>query len=154
MPARLVESIEGLKEFVGREIGLSDWFEVSQQRIDAFAEATEDRQWIHVDPERARRESPYGATIAHGFLTLSLLSHLLKQAFEVRGVRMGINYGLNRVRFPGPVRSGSRIRARVALDSLKEFAGGSEAVFSVTVESEGAAKPCCVAEWIVRYYSA
>ena len=153
MPGRLIESIEGLQEFVGREIGLSEWFEVSQQRIDAFAEATEDRQWIHVDPQRAQRESPFGATIAHGFLTLSLLSHLLKQAFEVRGVRMGINYGLNRVRFPGPVRSGSRIRARAALDSLKEFAGGSEAVFSVTVECEGAAKPCCVAEWIVRYYS-
>ena len=152
MSARIFESIAALKEFAGREIGISDWFQVSQQRIRDFAEATEDRQWIHVDPERAQHESPYRATIAHGFLTLSLMGHLMKQAFEVRGVRMGINYGLNRVRFPAPVRSGSRIRARVALDSLKDFSGGSEAVFSVTVESEGAAKPCCVAEWIVRYY--
>jgi len=154
MPAHVIESIEGLKAFVGREIGLSEWFEMTQQRIDAFAEAIEDRQWIHVDRERAERESPYGTTIAHGFLTLSLMGHLMDQAFEVRGVRMGINYGLNRVRFPGPVRSGTRIRARVALDSLREFNGGSEAVFSITVESEGAAKPCCVAEWIVRYYMA
>jgi len=153
MSARLVTSIEGLKEFVGREIGLSDWFEVTQQRIHNFAEAIEDRQWIHTDPERANRESPYGTTIAHGFLTLSLMGHLMNQAFEVRGVRMGINYGLNRVRFPAPVRSGSRIRARVSLDSLKDFQGGSEAVYSLTVESEGAAKPCCIAEWIVRYYA-
>jgi len=153
MPARLVTSIEGLKEFLGREIGLSDWFEVTQQRIHSFAEAIEDRQWIHTDLERAKRESPFGTTIAHGFLTLSLMGHLMSQAFEVRGVRMGINYGLNRLRFPAPVRSGSRIRARVTLDSLKEFQGGSEAVYSVTVESEGATKPCCVAEWIVRYYA-
>ncbi|HXZ20400.1 MAG TPA: MaoC family dehydratase [Candidatus Acidoferrales bacterium] len=153
MSARLVTSIEGLKEFVGREIGLSDWFEVTQQRIHNFAEAIEDRQWIHTDPERAKRESPYGSTIAHGFLTLSLMGHLMNQAFEVRGMRMGINYGLNRVRFPAPVRSGSRIRGRVSLDSLKDFQGGSEAVYSLTVESEGAAKPCCVAEWIVRYYA-
>lgn len=153
MSVHILESIAALKEFVGREIGVSDWFQVSQQRIHEFAEATEDRQWIHVDLERAGRESPFGTTIAHGFLTLSLLGHLMRQVFEVRGVRMGINYGLNRVRFPAPVRSGSRIRARVTLDSLKDFAGGSEAVYSVTVESEGAAKPCCVAEWIVRYYS-
>ena len=153
MSARVFESIAALKEFAGREIGISDWFEVSQGRIQQFAEATEDRQWIHVDRDRAQRESPYGTTIAHGFLTLSLLGHLMRQAFEVRGVRMGINYGLNRVRFPAPVRSGSRIRARVALDSMKDFSGGSEAIISVTVESEGEAKPCCVAEWIVRYYS-
>ena len=153
MPARVVASIEALKEFAGRELGVSDWFAVSQERINQFAEATEDRQWIHVDSARAKNESPFGSTIAHGFLTLALLSHLTKQAFEVRGVRMGINYGLNRVRFPAPVRSGSRIRARVLLDSLKEFPGGVEAVLSVTVESEGAAKPCCVAEWIVRYYA-
>ena len=153
MPAHQIASIAGLKEFVGREIGLSDWIEVTQERIDAFAEAIEDRQWIHTDRERAQRESPYGTTIAHGFLTLALMGHLMTQAFEVSGVRMGINYGLNRVRFPGPVRSGSRIRARVVLDSLKEFRDGSEAVFSITVEGEGASKPCCVAEWIVCYYS-
>ena len=153
MPAHQIASIAGLKEFVGREIGLSDWIEVTQERIDAFAEAIEDRQWIHTDRGRAQRESPYGTTIAHGFLTLALMGHLMAQVFEVSGVRMGINYGLNRVRFPGPVRSGSRIRARVVLDSLKEFRDGSEAVFSITVEGEGASKPCCVAEWIVCYYS-
>jgi len=153
MPARVVPSIDHLKPLAGSEIGLSDWFDISQQRIEQFAEATEDRQWIHTDMSRALRESPYGTTIAHGFLTLSLLSHLTKQAFEVRGVRMGINYGLSRVRFPAPVRSGSRIRARVRLDSIKEIKDGAEAQFSVTVESDGAAKPCCVAEWIVRYYS-
>lgn len=153
MPARVVASVEELKNLAGREIGLSDWFEVTQQRINGFADAIEDRQWIHTDPGRAKKESPYGATIAHGFLTLSLMGHLMAQVFEVRGVRMSINYGLNRVRFPGPVRSGSRIRARVVLDSLMDFDGGSEAAFSVTVESEGVAKPCCVAEWIVRYYS-
>jgi acyl dehydratase len=153
MPARQIASIESLREFVGREIGLSDWFEVTQQRINEFAEAIEDRQWIHVDRERAQRESPYGTTIGHGFLTLSLMGHLMSQSFEVRGVRMGINYGLNRVRFPAPVRSGSRIRARVTLDALKDFNGGSEAIYSITVETESGAKPCCVAEWIVRYYS-
>ncbi len=153
MPAPLVTSVESLKGYLGREIGLSDWFEVSQQRIQNFAEATEDRQWIHTDAERANRESPYRSPIAHGFLTLSLMGHLMRTALEVRGVRMGINYGLNRVRFPAPVLSGSRIRARVTLASLKDFPGGSEAVFSVSVEPEGAPKPCCVAEWIVRYYS-
>jgi acyl dehydratase len=152
MPPRVFESVAELKQSVGQELGVSGWFEVSQERIRQFAEATEDRQWIHTDPQRAQRESPYGTTIAHGFLTLSLLGHLMRQAFDVRGVRMAINYGSNRVRFPAPVRSGSRIRARVALASLKEFEGGTEAVFSVTVESEGSAKPCCVAEWIVRYY--
>src|SRR5208282_1613957 len=117
------------------------------------AEATEDRQWIHVDRERAQRESPFGATIAHGFLTLSLLSHFMKQAIELRGgVRMGINYGLNRVRFPAPVRVDSQIRARINLESLKELPGALEAVFSVSLEVQGSEKPCCVAEWIVRYY--
>ena len=153
MPARVVESIHGLEDLVGREIGPTDWFTVTQERIGQFAEATEDRQWIHLDRERARRESPYGETIAHGFLTLSLLSHLLKLAIQVRGVRMGVNYGLNRVRFPAPVPAGSRIRARVVLNSVKEFGGGSEAVFSFTVEREGSDKPCCAAEWVVRYYS-
>jgi acyl dehydratase len=152
MPVRVVESIHGLKDLVGREIGLTDWLTVTEERIRQFAEATEDRQWIHLDNERAQRESPYGTTIAHGFLTLSLLSYLMKQAIEVRGVRMGVNYGLNRVRFPAPVRSGSRIRARVTLNSVKDFPGESEAIFSFTVECEGTDKPCCVAEWIVRYY--
>lgn len=149
-----VENLESLKSFVGREIGVTDWFTLTQERIQQFAEATEDRQWIHLDRERAKKESPYGATIAHGFLTLSLLSYFLKQALEIHGgMRMGINYGLNRVRFPTAVRAGSRIRARVTLQSLKELPDCAEATFSVSVECEGAEKPCCAAEWIVRYYS-
>jgi len=149
-----VENLQSLKTFVGHEIGVTDWFTLTQERIQQFAEATEDRQWIHVDRERAQKESPYGATIAHGFLTLSLLGYFMKQAIEIRrGVRLGINYGLNRVRFPAAVRAGSRIRARVSLQSVKELPDCVEAVFSISVECEGAEKPCCAAEWIVRYYS-
>jgi acyl dehydratase len=153
MPPLAVENLQSLRGFVGREIGVTDWLTLTQERIQQFAEATEDRQWIHLDHERAQKESPYGRTIAHGFLTLSLLSYFLKQAIEIRsGMRMGINYGLNRVRFPSAVRSGSRIRARVALQSLKELPDCSEAAFSISVECEGGDKPCCAAEWIVRYY--
>ena len=153
MPPVQLDSPGALREYVGREIGASDWMRLEQERIDRFADVTEDRQWIHVDPERAERESPFHATIAHGFLTLSLTSHLSKQAFEIRsGIRLGVNYGLNRVRFPSPVLAGSMIRARVGLVSLKDIEGGLEATLLVTVETEGGAKPCCVAEWIVRYY--
>ena len=153
MPPLVAENLDSLKGFVGREIATTDWFTVTQDRIQRFAEATEDRQWIHLDQARAQRESPYGATIAHGFLTLSLLSHLSKKALEIRtGVRMIINYGLNRVRFPAPVRADSKIRARFTLQSLIEISDAREAVFSVVVESESAGKPCCVAEWVVRYY--
>jgi acyl dehydratase len=153
MAPLVIETPQSLKEFAGREIAVTDWFPVTQERIQQFAETTEDRQWIHVDPERAERESPYKATIAHGFLTLSLLSHFMKQALQIRsGVRMAINYGANRVRFPSPVRAGSRIRARVSLQSWKELAGCVETVFAVSVEAEGGEKPCCIAEWIVRYY--
>ncbi len=149
-----VENLQSLKSFVGREIGVTDWLTLTQERIQQFAEATEDRQWIHLDRERAQKESPYGATIAHGFLTLSLLSYFLKQAIEIRGgIRMGINYGLNRVRFPAAVRTGSRVRARVSLQSLKDLPDCVEAVFSISVECEGTEKPSCAAEWIVRYYS-
>jgi acyl dehydratase len=147
-----VESVEKLGEFVGREVALSEWVEVSQGRIDAFAEATDDRQWIHTDPERAARESPFKQPIAHGFLTLSLLSELMKLAVSVGGVRMGINYGLNRVRFVAPVPAGSRIRGRFMLSALEEIKGGAQATWDVTVEREGSDKPCCVAEWLVRYY--
>jgi acyl dehydratase len=149
-----IENLRSLKGFVGREIGVTDWLSLTQERIEQFAEATEDRQWIHLDRGRAQKESPYGATIAHGFLTLSLLSYFLKQAIEIRsGVRMGINYGLNRVRFPTAVRAGARIRARVCLESWKELPDCVEALFSISVECQGAEKPCCAAEWIVRYYS-
>jgi acyl dehydratase len=158
MPPLLIENLDALKDFVGREIAITDWFEVTQERILQFAEATEDRQWIHLDPDRARRESPYATTIAHGFLTLSLLSHLSKQALQIKnGVGMIVNYGLNRVRFPAPVPVGSKIRARFTLQSLKDVANAREAVFSVVIEGQSNAgqdhgKPCCVAEWVVRFY--
>ena len=154
MPIFILESLHLLKDYAGREIATTDWLPVTQERIRQFAETTEDRQWIHVDPERARRESPYGATIAHGFLTLSLMSHFMREAIQIPGnVRQTINYGLNRVRFPAPVRAGEKIRARVRLQSCRELPGSVEAVFDITIETEGAEKPCCVAEWILRYYS-
>jgi len=147
-----IESAAGLSEHVGQEVAVSDWLEVSQERINQFAAATEDRQWIHTDPERAARESPFMGTIAHGFLTLSLLSELGKLAMSVGGVRMGINYGLNRVRFVSPVPAGARIRGRFTLSALEEIEGGVQATWGATVEREGGDKPCCVAEWLVRYY--
>lgn len=154
MQPLILETPQGLKEFVGRELGVSDWFTVTQERIHEFASTTEDHQWIHEDRERAARESPYGTTIAHGFLTLSLIGHLAKQVFQVRGgERMRVNYGLNRVRFPAPVPADSRIRALVVLRGLREFPDCLEAELLVTVEAENAPKPCCVAEWLVRYYT-
>jgi acyl dehydratase len=147
-----IESVAKLAELVGREVGVSDWVEVSQERIDRFAEATEDHQWIHTEPERAARESPFRTTIAHGFLTLSLLSELGRTAVAVGGVRMGINYGLNRVRFVSPVTAGSRVRGRFTLAALEESKSGAQATWNVTVEREGGDKPCCAAEWLVRYY--
>jgi len=154
MPPLVIKNPQSLKELVGTEIGVTEWFAVAQERIEQFAEATEDRQWIHLDRARAKKESPYGDTIAHGFLTLSLLSHLMKEAIQVQGgVRLAVNYGLNRVRFPAAVRADSRIRARIALVELKELSDAAEATYSVTIENEGSAKPVCVAEWIVRYYS-
>ena len=152
MPVTQIESIAQLAEHVGREVGVSEWIEVTQERINQFAESTEDRQWIHVDPDRAARESPFKETIAHGFLTLSLLSELGKRAMSVGGVRMGINYGLNRVRFVSPVPAGSRIHGRFTLTTVEEIKGGVQATWNVTVEREGSKKPCCVAEWLVRYY--
>jgi acyl dehydratase len=154
MPPVAIKNPQSLKELVGMEIGVTEWFPVTQERINQFAEATEDRQWIHLDRARARKESPYGDTIAHGFLTLSLLSHLMKEAIQVQGgVRLAVNYGLNRVRFPAAVRADSRIRARIALLELKELSDAVEATYSATIENEGSAKPVCVAEWIVRYYT-
>jgi acyl dehydratase len=153
MPPLVVETPRALKDFVGREIAVTDWFTVSQDRIRQFAEATGDFQWIHLDRERAKRESPYGTTIAHGFLTLSLISQFMKQAVEIRhGVRMSINYGVNKVRFPAAVPADSQIRARVSLQSLKELPDSIEAIFSVSIEGQGNNKPCCVAETIARYY--
>ncbi|WP_067675204.1 MaoC family dehydratase [Nocardia miyunensis] len=144
-----------LEEFtaaVGTEIGVSDWMTIDQQRVDTFADATGDHQWIHVDPEKAAH-GPFGGPIAHGFLTLSLSVPLVNQATSVGGVRLGINYGLNKVRFITPVPVGGRIRARVSLDSVREIPGGVQAERGVTIELEGADKPACVAESIVRYMS-
>jgi acyl dehydratase len=154
MPPLAVRDLRSLKELAGREVGLTEWFRVTQERIEQFAEATEDRQWIHLDRDRASRESPYGATIAHGFLTLSLISHLLKDLIQIQsGVRLAVNYGLNRVRFPSAVRADSRIRACVVLLTLKELPDGVEATYAVTIECEHSEKPACVAQWIVRYYT-
>ena len=148
---RQIANVAELASYVGKEVGVSDWLEVSQERINQFAEATEDRQWIHVDPERAARESPFQTTIAHGFLTLSLLSELAKMTMSIGGVRMGINYGLNRVRFVSPVPAGARIRGRFFIVTLEEIRGGVQVTWNTTVEREGGDKPCLVAEWLVRY---
>ena len=154
MPPLVVENPHSLGRFVGREIATTEWFLLTQDRIQQFAETTEDRQWIHIDRERAQRDSLYGSTIAHGFFTLSLMSHFLQQAIQIgSGVRMSVNYGLNRVRFPSPVLAGSRIRARFTLQATKDVAKAVEATFSVVIERENSDKPCCVAEWVIRYYS-
>jgi acyl dehydratase len=153
MPPLVVRNPQSLKELVGQEFEVTEWFLVAQDRIALFAEATEDRQWIHLDRARASKESPYGTTIAHGFLTLSLISNFLKSVIQIQsGVRLAVNYGLNRVRFPAAVHADSRIRARVALLALKELSDCVETTYSVTIEREQSEKPACVAEWIVRYY--
>ncbi len=146
-------NIEQLRSSIGQEAGASDWLTVDQAMIDAFANVTGDRQWIHTDPERAKTESRYGRTIAHGFLTLSLLSRLSREAVQVQGeFGMRINYGLNRVRFPAPVPVGSRIRARFKVQSVDDIEGGHQIVWLATVEVEGSEKPALVAEWLVRLY--
>lgn len=149
---REIPSLASLRELVGQEVALSDWVTVNQQRIDQFAEATDDRQWIHIDPERARKETPFGGTIAHGFLTLSLLPMLLESVIHIGGVGMSINYGVNKVRFPAPLRSGGRIRARIALQSVEDLAGCAQVVWLTTMECEGSDKPVCVVESVVRLY--
>lgn len=148
--AKVVCRVEELGKLVGKEVAVTDWLTVSQERIDGFAGATEDHQWIHVDRERAGRESPYGTTVAHGFLSLSLLPYLLGQAIEIQGTRLGINYGLNRVRFTGPVPAGARVRARFRLDAVEDIPKGVQTTWNVTLEREGEAKPVLVAEWITR----
>jgi len=153
MALRTIESIEEARSLVGQEVGVSDWIEVSQERINAFAEVTGDHQWIHVDPERARRESPFGTTIAHGFLTLSLITQMQSQAVRIAAnQKMGINYGLKRVRFVSPVRAGARVRSRSKLDSLEDFQGGVQLTWHLTVEIDNSEKPALVADWIGRLY--
>ncbi|HTB16641.1 MAG TPA: MaoC family dehydratase [Bryobacteraceae bacterium] len=147
-----VKTLDDLRGFAGREIAVTDWLAITQERIDKFADATGDHQWIHTNRERAQRESPYGGTIAHGFLTLSLMPQFLKEAIQLDDLRMAINYGLNRVRFPSAVPADSRIRARIALKSIRDIEDATEATFLITIEAPDSEKPCCVAEWLARYY--
>ncbi|WP_329122434.1 MaoC family dehydratase [Streptomyces sp. NBC_01353] len=148
---RIFTSAEELRAGVGEQLGYSDWLEIEQKRIDLFADATGDHQWIHVDAERAAA-GPFGKTIAHGYLTLSLLPTLVPQIMRVEGMKMGINYGTEKVRFPSPVPVGSRLRATAALTSVVEAGGGVQVTATVTVEREGGDKPVCVAESVSRYY--
>lgn len=146
------ETLADLAACVGQEVAVSDWITITQEQVNRFADATGDHQWIHVDPERAR-QGPFGAPIAHGFLTLSLLPRFFESSFDVRGSRMGVNYGLNKVRFTAPVPVGSRLRARMTLLSAEPVAGdGLQMVWQVQIEREGVDKPVCVAESLVRRY--
>jgi len=151
MPRAVFGNLEELEAKVGQEVVVSDWLDVGQERIDRFAEATGDHQWIHVDPVRAR-ESPFGTTIAHGFLTLSLLSKFLNESLDFGGTRMGVNYGCNRLRFTAPVKSGSRLRTRFRLKQFERIEGGAQLTWDIVMECEGEPKPVLIAEWIGRRY--
>ncbi len=148
----IVQGIGGLKELVGQHLGYSDHLEITQERVNLFADATGDHQWIHVDVERARAESPFGGPIAHGYLTLSLLATLSSQVLAVTDTVMGVNYGLNKVRFPSPVPVGSRVRLSATLKSVEEVTGGLQLTLSAVIEREGGDKPVCIAEPVYRYY--
>ena len=152
MAPRVIRSIEELKSLVGQRIGTSDWIEITQDRVQQFADATGDYQWIHCDPERAKLESPYGVAIAHGFLTLSLAPALAQQISVFEGLKLGVNYGLNRVRFPAPVKVGCRVRMSSDLIDLKDVPGGVQVTYKQTFEVEGETKPACVAETMARIY--
>jgi acyl dehydratase len=147
---RVVEGLEGLEALVGRHVGTSDWLEITQERVDEFAEATGDRQWIHVDPERARA-GPFGGPIAHGYLTLSLVSYFLPRVWRVDGFAMGVNYGLERLGFPAPVPVGSQVRLGADLAEVAAVTGGVQVAVDLTVEVEGGAKPALVARGLFRY---
>jgi acyl dehydratase len=148
----VIPDMARLRDRIGDELAVSDWFAVTQDRITRFAEATDDQQWIHVDPARAATESPFKTTVAHGFLTLSLAPVLARTAMTLPPLRMAINYGVNRVRFVAPVPAGSRIRGRFTPGAVEESGGGVQVTWHVVIEREGSDKPCCVAEWVVRYY--
>lgn len=151
MSTLTIDGVDGLREAVGTALGHTEWMEITQDRVDAFAEVTGDNQWIHVDPERARKESPYGTTIAHGYLTLSLCNLFLPQLLEVTNTSMGVNYGSDRVRFPAPVLVGSRIRGTGAITACQDVAGGVQATIRLTVEIEGQDKPGCVVDTLNRW---
>jgi acyl dehydratase len=147
-----VQGIAGLKERVGEHLGYSDYIEVTQEQVNQFADATGDHQWIHVDPERAKKESPFGGPIAHGYLTLSLGPTLSPQIIRVEGVKMAVNYGCEKVRFPSPVPVGSKVRLGAELTDVTDIAGGAQVSMTFTYECEGAPKPACVAQIVFRYY--
>ncbi len=153
MAKLIIDGLDGAKGLAGRQLGHSDWLEITQERVHAFADATLDHQWIHVDVARARAESPFGGPIAHGYLTLSLLPFLLAQVVEVTGVKATINYGLNRLRYPAPVRVGNRVRLGVTVAGVEEIRGGVQCQLDCTVEVEGGDKPALVAEVLFRYYA-
>jgi acyl dehydratase len=148
----IIEGIEGLKAKVGDHLGYSDWHEVTQDQVNLFADATGDHQWIHIDPERAAKESPFGGPIAHGYLTISLAPKLLPQVVQVQGISMGVNYGINKLRFPSPVPVGGKLRAGASLVDVEDIAGGAQVTMDVTFEVEGKDKPACVAQVVYRYY--
>ncbi len=149
MAIKVFENCKQLHEWVGKEVAVTDWLTVTQQRIDDFAKASDDYQWIHVDPERAAK-SPFGSTIAHGFLTMSLLSRFIYEATEIKSVRMGINYGMNRLRFVSPVKVNAEIRARFTLASVEDLKDGVQMIWNVVVEIKGSEKPALIAEWVTR----
>jgi acyl dehydratase len=149
---RIFEGVDALKQLVKQEVAITGYLEVSQEMIGQFANVTRDSQWIHVDAERAYKESPYGGTIAHGFFTLSLIPHLVLTAVQVNGVKLGINFGLNHVRFPSAIPAGSRIRARIVLTGIEEGHNWVQCTWFVSIERLGGKLPACVAEWLVRYY--
>jgi acyl dehydratase len=149
----MIQNLEELKKMMGQEVGVSDWHPVTQQAINLFADATLDHQWIHIDVERAKRESPFGGPIAHGYYTLSLAPYLLANVFDVKEKKMGVNYGLNKLRFTAPVPIPSRVRVRASLAQIEEIKGGVQATFNLQFEVEVKDKPACVAEAIYRYYT-
>jgi acyl dehydratase len=152
MAQTTVDGVEGVQGLVGQHLGHSEWVTITQEQVDQFAEATGDHQWIHVDVERAKAESPFGGPIAHGYLTLSLVPMLVPQIVEMTGFRMGVNYGTEKVRFPSPVPVGSRVRAGATLDSATPFDGGVQVNVTVTIEIEGGSKPAMVATTVTRRY--
>jgi acyl dehydratase len=152
MAQTTLDGVDGVLGAVGRHLGHSDWLEITQERVERFAEATDDHQWIHVDVERAERESPFGGPIAHGYLTLSLVTPLVGQIIDTRGFRMGVNYGAEKVRFPAPVPVGSRVRASATLDEATPFEGGVQMNLGVTIEVEGQSKPALAAAILFRRY--
>jgi acyl dehydratase len=148
----IIEGIDGLKAKKGEHLGYSEWLEITQERVNEFAEATGDHQWIHVDPERAK-SGPFGGPIAHGYLTISLAPMLLPQVMRVEGIQMGVNYGINKLRFPSPVPVGSKLRVGASLADVEDIAGGAQVTIDLTFEVEGKDKPSCVAQAVYRYYT-